>query len=496
MTRTLTQQLATWRPFRALVVGDFMLDRLVYGNVDRISPEAPVPVLHVQRTEDRPGGASNLCLNLAAMHAEVVALGVVGQDGSGARLVELLEDRSIACSGLIRAPERETTVKQRLIGLAQHRHPQNVLRMDYETTESISDSVRDMLVASLDAALETADVVCLEDYGKGVCDETLCRELIDRCRTRGIPVLVDPASVSDYTRYSGASVITPNRTEAAKAVGDRRLEDAPPEAFEEVAGALVESLDLDAAVITLDRHGAMLLERGGTPTLVPTVARRVYDVTGAGDMVIAALAAARANGLDWPDSVRMANAAAGLEVEEFGVVPIPFERIHAELLAHERQRYGKVRALDELAVEVEALRQQGRTVCVTNGCFDVLHVGHLSLLHRAAEFADFLVVAVNSDDSVRRLGKGPDRPVNSQQDRAELLGGLHAVDAVVIFDEDTPERVIEAVRPDVLVKGAEYTLDQVPGAAFVMANGGRVELLEMIDGRSTTGVVERIRAGS
>jgi D-beta-D-heptose 7-phosphate kinase/D-beta-D-heptose 1-phosphate adenosyltransferase len=274
---------------------------------------------------------------------------------------------------------------------------------------------------------------------------------------------------------------------------------ATPEDHAGIARTLLESLALEAAVITLDRHGALLLERGKAPLAVPTVARQVYDVTGAGDMVLAALAGARANGIGWADAVRFANAAAGLEVEVFGVVPMPIEKIHREVMmlegAHGQGVSGKVRTLEQLAVEVAAHRNDGRKVVLTNGCFDVLHAGHLSLLRRAAAEGDFLVVAVNSDDSVRRLKgrKDPARPINTEGDRAELLGGLECVDAVVIFGEDTPETVIRTVRPDVLVKGAEYSIDQVPGAAFVRSYGGRVALLPMVEGKSTTGVVTRMR---
>jgi len=498
---TLLESLASWRPFTAVVVGDFMLDELVYGNADRMSPEAPVPVLHVQRTEERSGGASNVCLNLAAMRGAVRAIGVTGDDPAAASLRRLLADASVDASGLIPDPARPTTVKRSLIGLAQHRHPQKMFRVDYESRAPLAPAQRDALIAAFENALAGADVVCLEDYNKGVLCETVTRAVIDRARAANVPVFVDPAAIRDYAKYRGAAAITPNRVEAALAVGERPAGDDDPEAHAPLARSLLRQLDLDAAVITLDRHGALLLERGAAdPVVVPTVARQVYDVSGAGDMVLAALAAGRANGLTWLDAVRLANAAAGLEVELFGCVPIPIEQIHAEVLRRERlsgasPASGKLRTLDELQVELAALRRQGKKIVFTNGCFDILHAGHLSLLHRAAALGDFLVVAINSDDSVRRL-KGPERPINTQQDRAELLGGLACVGAVVIFDEDTEVNAVKAVRPDILVKGAEYTIDRVPAAEFVLSIGGRVELLDMVDGRSTTGTVQRIRASA
>lgn len=491
----LLDTLAAWRPFKALVIGDFMLDQLVYGNADRFSPEAPVPILHVQRTEDRPGGAANVCLDLVAMRGEVHGFGVVGDDREADLLRSALAAAGVRADGLVADPARPTTVKRSLIGLAQHRHQQKMFRVDYESRAPLPAAAVEEILARFARELPGASVVCIEDYNKGVCTRDLCQEVIRLARIAGVQVLVDPAAIEDYSRYAGASTITPNRTEAMLATGDELPDDASAPDFAPIAERLVAELGLDAAAITLDRHGALLLERGGEALHLPTYARAVYDVTGAGDMVLAALAAGRANGLGWPDAVRLANAAAGLEVEVFGVVPMPIEKIHREVLLRERALPGKLRTLEQLQVEVAAARNEGRRVVFTNGCFDILHAGHLSLLERAAALGDFLIVGLNSDDSVRRLKghKDPSRPINNEHDRAVVLGGLACVGAVTIFDDDTPERLIRAVRPDVLVKGAEYRIDQVPGAKFVLEQGGRVELLPMVEGRSTTGAVMRIR---
>jgi len=481
-----------------------MLDQLVYGNADRFSPEAPVPILHVQRTEDRPGGAANVCLDLVAMKGRVHAFGVVGDDREADLLRSALVAAGVDAGGLVADSERPTTVKRSLIGLAQHRHQQKMFRVDYESRAPLPESAVREIVARFKRELPGADAVCIEDYGKGVCTSELCQKIIGLAREAGVPVLVDPAAIEDYAKYKGASTVTPNRTEAMLATGMELIDDAEPERFGALAGQLVDDLSLDAAVITLDRHGALLLERGGVPLHVPTFARSVYDVTGAGDMVLAALAAGRGNGLSWPDAVRLANAAAGLEVEVFGVVPMAIEKIHREVLLRERSMPGKLRTLEQLQIEIAAARNDGvggagrsdgRGVVFTNGCFDILHAGHLSLLERAAALGDFLVVGLNSDASVRRLkgGKDPSRPINNEHDRALVLGGLACVGAVTIFDEDTPERLIRAVRPDVLVKGDEYSVEQVPGAEFVIEQGGRVELLSMVKGLSTTGAVARIR---
>ncbi|MFN7020787.1 MAG: PfkB family carbohydrate kinase, partial [Phycisphaerales bacterium] len=400
---------------------------------------------------------------------------------------------------LVTDPTRPTTVKRSLVGLAQHRHPQKMFRVDHESRDPLPDSAVAQAMAHVDRLLPEADVVCIEDYNKGVCSPALCEAVISAARRAGVPVLVDPAAIEDYSRYRGASAITPNRTEATGATGDKLPPEASPECFAPIARQLLDSLDLEASIVTLDKHGCLLLERNGVPTVVPTFARQVYDVTGAGDMVLAALAAARANGMGWHDAVRFANAAAGLEVEVFGVVPMPIERIHRECLMRERPESGphaKLRTLEQAAVEAAALRSEGRKVVFANGCFDVLHRGHTSLLKRAADLGDFLIVAVNSDRSVRKLKgtKDPRRPINSERDRAEVLAALGCVGAVVIFDEDTADRAILAIRPDVVVKGGEYSPSQVPEAPTIAGYGGRLVLLDMIQGQSTTDTLARIRA--
>jgi D-beta-D-heptose 7-phosphate kinase/D-beta-D-heptose 1-phosphate adenosyltransferase len=496
----LLETLAAWRPFRAVVIGDYMIDELVYGNVDRLANDAPVPVLHVQKTEHRAGGAANVAMDLVAMKASVYVIGVVGDDLNGDALRVSLSEHGIDVDGLVTDGERPTTSKQSLIGLAQHRHAQKMFRVDNESRAPVSGRLQAKLLDRLRSQLEITDVVCIEDYAKGVCTPELCQQVITLCRGAGIPVLVDPASLTDYGRYNGASCITPNRNEAEKAAGTTLPDGSPPEAYIPLGEKLAERHDFESVVVTLDKHGALLLERNCEPRVVPTVARRVYDVTGAGDMVLAALAAAKANDLAWDDAVRFANAAAGLEVEEFGVVPIPLERIHRDILLREQGTRGKVRTLTELTVEVSALRNSGAAgrkprIVLANGCFDVLHAGHVSLLRRAAALGDYLIVAVNGDDSVRRL-KGPTRPIYPIADRAQLLGELECVGSVVVFDEDTPEKVIHAITPDVLVKGAQYKIEDIPGAQYVIDHGGRVELLDVVPGRSTTNTVDRIRAGT
>lgn len=498
----LLEHLDRWAPFTAVVVGDFMLDVLEYGDASRLANDAPVPVLHIRRAEDRPGGAANVCLDLVAMRGSVRGVGVCGDDAEGARLRVALEREGVDADGLSADASRPTTVKRNLIGLAQGRHPQKMLRADYESAHPLSRSMEDHLLRSFERALSLAQVVCIEDYNKGVCTERVCQGVIERAREAGVAVLVDPARIEDYGKYRGATAITPNRTEAELATRMRTADDADPGHNARLAHDLMAQLDLEAVVLTLDRHGALLLERGGDPVAIPTVARDVYDVTGAGDMMLAALAAARANRLEWEDAVRFANAAAGLEVEVFGVVPIPLEKIHHELLLRAGQVRGKLRTLEQVLVQVKAIRNEpgpgGRSkrVVFTNGCFDLLHTGHVTLLERARAMGDFLVVGLNTDDSVRRL-KGPTRPVNPQEDRARVLGAVQGVDAVVLFGregDDTPLELIRAIRPDVLVKGADYTRDRVVGADVVESAGGRVELIQLVEGKSTTGTLAKVRS--
>jgi D-beta-D-heptose 7-phosphate kinase/D-beta-D-heptose 1-phosphate adenosyltransferase len=489
---TLLDRLGAWGPFKAVVVGDYMLDETLYGDADRLSPDAPVPVLHVRRTERTPGGAANLALALAALGGQVRAIGVVGADEMGLELAGLLDQRGVAADDLVADSSRPTTLKRYHVGLAQHRHPHKMFRVDFESRKPVGGSIAGRLVDAVERALADADVVFIEDYAKGVCTPAVCRAVIDRARAAGVPVIVDPARVSDYSMYRGCTAITPNRTEAEQATG-LEADDGGPDGSAPLASKLLSSLECEAVVLTLDRHGALLLERGGEPVCVPTVARDVYDVTGAGDVFAGALGAARANGCTWADAVRMANAAAGLEVESFGASPIPLARVHHAMLVEEARQRGKVRSPAELMVEIEARRAQGERIVFTNGCFDVIHSGHVSLLSTAKGFGDFLVVGLNSDDSVRRL-KGPDRPVNDEDERSHVLGAIGAVGAIVVFDEDTPLKLLEAIRPDVLCKGADYTHDEVVGAELIESYGGRVELIDLVAGKSTTETIARLRS--
>ncbi len=486
--------LADWKSFRAIVVGDFMLDQLLTGEATRLSPDAPVPVLKVTERKDHPGGAANLSLDLIALKAQVIALGIVGDDHEASILKETLDQSDVDTKGLITDPSRPTTVKRNLIGLAQGRHAQKMFRVDFESNEPINTEIETQLLAAFDEALKDADIVCIEDYNKGVCTPSVCQQIIKRSKAAGIPVFVDPAPIADYSKYRGASAITPNRTEAELATGIKAGEDSRESHREHLARTLLETNQLETVVLTLDKQGAVFVKADDPQAVhVPTVAREVYDVTGAGDMMLAALAAARANKLDWVNAVRFANAAAGLEVEIFGISPIPVERIHDDLLTQATTELGHPRTLEEVQVQVKAARKAGKSIVFTNGCFDVLHAGHVSLLQRCAQLGDMLILGINDDHSVRAL-KGEGRPVNNQNHRSHVLSALGCVDSVVLFSEETPIKLIEAIKPDVLVKGGDYSVETVVGHELVQAAGGQVVILDLIDGLSTTNTIERMKS--
>jgi D-beta-D-heptose 7-phosphate kinase/D-beta-D-heptose 1-phosphate adenosyltransferase len=326
-----------------------------------------------------------------------------------------------------------------------------------------------------------------------VCTERLCQEIIKRSKLANVPVFVDPAPIKDYSKYAGATAITPNRTEAELATGIKAGEDSLESHREHLARTLLDANQFETVVLTLDKQGAVFVKANDTETVhVPTVAREVYDVTGAGDMMLAALAAARTNDLGWIDSVRFANAAAGLEVEIFGVAPIPVEQVHSDLLRSQTSSKGQARTLDEVIVQTRAARKANKKIVFTNGCFDVLHAGHVSLLQRCAELGDMLILGVNDDHSVHAL-KGDGRPVNNQNHRAHVLQALGCVDSVVLFSEETPIKLIEAIKPDVLVKGGDYTIETVVGHELVAEYGGQVVILDLIDGLSTTNTIEKMK---
>ena len=463
---------------KLLVLGDLMIDHYLWGKTERISPEAPVPVVDVQRESEVLGGAGNVVNNLVALGAEVEVASVIGEDRDGERLIGMLKDLGVGCEALVRDPQRSTTRKSRVI--ASH---QQVLRFDSETRIPIDAGSEAQLLERIEKLLERGiETILISDYGKGVLTERLTQGMIARARERGIRVMVDPKG-TDYSKYRGATAITPNRKEASEATGIEIRDEAT---LREAGFRLKEELGLERAIVTLSEEGMAIF--GDTMRIIPTKAREVYDVTGAGDTVIATLGFVRACGGDIDEAARIANAAAAVVVGKLGSATADWEEIAA--FEEELQASGtadRIVTPERLERIVERLRKEGKRIVFTNGCFDILHLGHVRYLEEAKSFGDVLIVGLNSDASVRRL-KGESRPVNPEMDRAYLLAALEAVDYVCLFGEDTPYKLIEKVRPDVLVKGGDYRGKEVVGSDLA----GEVKLVDFVEGRSTSGIIDKI----
>ena len=481
---TLAALLARARGIPIAVVGDVMLDEYVWGDTGRISPDAPVPVVDVARRSHAPGGAANVAANLAVAGADVTLIGVTGADAGRERLLALLAERGVKTAGLVADSTRRTTCKTRVVARGQQ-----LVRLDEEDRAPLPQAVALSLRDALDLALAQARVLVVSDYAKGVVDAELVAHAV-AAGARGqppVPVVVDPKA-SEFSRYRGCFAITPNAKEAEAAAGRplRTDEDAAA-----VAGALHDASGAPWVLITRGARGMSLSHRDGGLTHVRTAAREVFDVTGAGDTVIAYFALALAAGASPENAAALANAAAGIAVGRVGTSAVtPAEALAA--LDAAPGTVAKILDARQAADRADRERTLGRRVVFTNGCFDLLHAGHVQLLERARELGDFLIVAVNSDASVRRL-KGAERPLVGESDRTRLLAALDAVGCVVVFDEDTPLELIRAIRPSVLVKGGDYTPDTIVGASDVAGWGGRVATIPLVAGRSTTALLDSIR---
>ena len=475
MDQLLAGDLPDFSTSQVIVFGDLMLDRYWYGDVDRISPEAPVPVVKVNNVELRPGGAANVALNISSLGAKVLLFGFVGSDAEGQQLRELLEAKGVTCCFAV-VPNHPTITKLRLIG-----HSQQLIRMDFE--QGFHDAPCDDLIKRYQQALTTSDAVILSDYAKGSLAKVA--QLIQYANEAKKPIFVDPKG-SDMSRYRQATLLTPNRREFEIIVGHCKDHD------EMIARAreLITTLQLQALLITLGSEGMLLVERDKEPYFLPTQARQVYDVTGAGDTVIAVLALTFSVTHNMKQAVLLSNAAAGIVVGKLGSATVSADEL-AHALKKDTPCCG-ILTEAELKLRVRDAHAKGETIVMTNGCFDILHSGHIHYLNQAKQLGDRLIVAVNSDESVKLL-KGEARPFNSLQERMSILAGLRAVDWVVPFSEETPARLIGEILPDVLVKGGDYTVEQVAGHEAVLANGGVVKMLDFVDGKSTTSLVEKIK---
>jgi D-beta-D-heptose 7-phosphate kinase / D-beta-D-heptose 1-phosphate adenosyltransferase len=465
---------------RVLVVGDLMLDRYIWGMVERISPEAPVPVLRPGREATCAGGAGNVALNLAGLGLDVAVAGFKGKDQNGDRLLEIFAEHGIDTAAVVSLSDRPTVTKTRVIARQQH-----VLRVDSEDLSDIDSGNHEALFEAVIAKLPV-DAIILSDYAKETLSLAMCQRLIDIAKQTSTPVLVDPKGM-DYSKYAGASVLTPNLLELARAggVSTDDIDDLVP-----IARAFVDELGLQFLVLTRGPDGMTLVAKDQA-VHSPAKAQEVFDVSGAGDTVIASIAAGMLSGLDYVDMLHIANLAAGFVVGRVGTTAIEQSSLMRILHSEEQALSESVYGLDELLLLVQGWRDREQRIVFTNGCFDIVHAGHVSYLHKAAREGDKLIVGINTDSSVRAL-KGTTRPINAEDDRACIIAALAAVDAVILFDDKTPLKLIDALRPDVLVKGADYSKDRVVGATEVESHGGRVALVPIVEGRSTSELVRKI----
>jgi D-beta-D-heptose 7-phosphate kinase/D-beta-D-heptose 1-phosphate adenosyltransferase len=472
-----------------LCVGDLMLDEFIYGEVSRISPEAPAPVIAVQRSETNIGGAGNVARNIASIGARCIFVALIGEDEAGTKLKALLSQEDRIEGVLVCDRTRPTTRKQRFVSEHFSTH---MLRADWELARPASGGIEQQLIDAILPQLARADIVLLSDYAKGVLTARVIRNVIDAARQLGKRVIVDPKS-ANLAIYRGATLLTPNRKEFAEATRSRADTE---QSIAEAAQDAMQLADCEAMLVTQSEHGMTLVARGGEAIHVPAHPVKVRDVSGAGDTVVAVLAVTLAAGADWETALRMANAAAAVAISKKGTATVTSGELRRKILPHAYLAAEEkiVAAGGDIGAHLQDWRKQGLRVGFTNGCFDILHPGHVKVLTAARGACDRLIVGLNSDASTRRL-KGEGRPVQDERARAEVLAALEAVDLVAIFEEDTPIKLITQIRPNVLVKGGDYSRDQVVGHEIVEANGGQVLLVDVLPGFSTTRLVDRARGG-
>ena len=461
---------------RLLVIGDVMLDRYWHGQASRVSPEAPVPVVKVGNREDRPGGAGNVALNMAALGSAVRLVGIVGNDETGLELLSRLNAAGVYCD-FLQSADKPTITKLRVIG--QH---QQLIRLDFEQEFEAADIIG--LQGKVKSLIGDSQVMVLSDYGKGALQETA--NLIELGRSKDIPIIVDPKG-TNFEKYRGATLLTPNLSEFEAVVGYSNNE----EEFVNKGLRLVKDLNLEAILITRGEHGMTLIRPDSPELHLPARAQEVFDVTGAGDTVISVLAAAMAAGDGLADATALANLAAGLVVGKLGTAAISGPELRRAVLVELDSGRGVMTA-EQLQIAVQDAKAHDEKIVFTNGCFDIVHAGHVGYLAKAKQLGDRLIVAINDDESAHRL-KGPGRPINPVERRMAVLAGLEAVDWVVSFSEDTPEPLLEFLQPEILVKGGDYTMDEVVGGDYVNSYGGEVRVLEFLDDCSTSAIMEKMK---
>ena len=482
--QTLTESLAQFVDTPILVVGDLMIDEYIWGHVNRVSPEAPVQIVEAEKEELTLGGAGNVIKNLVSLEAQVFVTSVVDAGPTGKHIAVQLKKLGLQTHGIFTNPNKVSSRKTRILSLDNN---QQILRIDRETVQLISQQDEKRIADFIDSHIGDFKAIILSDYAKGVLTENLIQKIIAAAQKEQLPVIVDPKG-NAYDKYRGATVITPNRKEAETLL-NMRIEDDTM--LHRAGRSLLTRLKTDSILITLGKDGMALFQKGKKTVQIPAMKKEVFDVTGAGDTVISLMGLGVASGLDLREAIEIANIAAGIVVGKIGTATVTLQEIIDDVLQHTLYSSNKVLDLKALSKLVEDRKAAGNTIVFTNGCFDILHMGHTSFLQQARQLGDLLIVGLNSDDSVRRL-KGPHRPVVPMRERAAILSSLAGVDYITIFDEDTPLKLIDSLKPDILVKGDDYTKDEVVGREIVESYGGKVELIKLVKGVSTTSIIERI----
>jgi D-beta-D-heptose 7-phosphate kinase / D-beta-D-heptose 1-phosphate adenosyltransferase len=474
---------ATSNKLHALIIGDVMLDRYLIGSVGRISPEAPVPIVLLNQQNERAGGAANVAANLSLLGVKTHIIGCIGNDSEGATLMHLLKQMNVDVSGIYTSTNRPTIAKTRV--LSGH---QQMLRLDQESNTNFNAAENTGLAVVIQQQLALKpSVVILSDYAKGLLSEQTCQAIITQCKASNIPVLVDPKG-RDYSKYIGATALTPNKKETAESC-NTTIDDAD---LIGKATILKKQLNLDFLAVTRGEEGITLIDE--TTHHLPAIAKQVFDVSGAGDTVIATLAAGLIHNLSVLQSLQLANIAAAVVVGKVGTVPISqVDLIEALASQQSSEQAHKICDLSQLKTKVNAWKKDNQSIVFTNGCFDLLHAGHVTYLEAAKKRGDKLILGLNTDRSVSAI-KGPTRPVVSENDRARVLAALESVDAVVLFDEDTPLNLINAIQPNIIAKGSDYTADQVVGGKEVLSWGGEIALIDLVEGRSTSNIIKKMNS--
>ena len=473
-----------------MLVGDFMLDKYVWGEVNRISQEAPIPVLNVASEEIRPGGAGSVASNLAHLGAKILCYGAIGNDNEGRLLLDNLNDLGVNTEGIVQDSDRPTTVKVRMMGHLQSagKGIQQLLRIDYEKTDDIEEEKQEVIINKIEGKIQQVDIVLISDMNKGLLSRRILDAVIKSGKDHNVPVIVDPGLTKDYGIYRGATAITPNRFETKLSTG---IKITDVNSMKSAGRKLLEENLFEYVIITADKDGMFLYSRDGECKLIPTVPKDVYDVSGAGDMVLSVFGFVVGSKNSFEDAAMIANVAAGVEVGKVGAVPISKSEILSELMGGSNPLYTKIKVLDELEEILNRHRKENKKIVFTNGCFDILHVGHIEYLKFSRKQGDVLVIGLNTDRSVREQ-KGDKRPFVSEDERARLISALEDVDYVILFDDLTPEKLIRRVKPDVLVKGEDWKEKGVVGREFVESYGGKVILAPLVKDVSTTDIVSRI----